>query len=171
MEKKEDMEKIYYQNGINYFDFRPNNYMNTVFKGKTYDDINSNKCRMFGFPIRYGSKIKAGDIVLIDEYCEAFPFKDIGKVDLPDSCEIVGIAISTFYTGDEKQLESVLVNSINILLLHKEIETDFEITEKDVCGPCYIKPDGTVTKDGSYTFAGQITGLENEQVYVSINLE
>lgn len=150
------------------------NYRNACFKGKLFDEINNYTGKMFCFPVREDARIKDGDLVLIDNYCEAYPFNMFEKMDEDTRIfsELVGIAKCTVHMDNRANTEVVFVRNCEELRIKNCADPDNKITDEDICAPCYLDADGTVTRDGLNAFAGQIMSInEDKTVSVFVNLD
>lgn len=176
-EPKETLEQtkvaLYEKNWENFFDNHIFNYKTSHFKGKFFDAINNSFGKTYCFPVHSGVHIETGDIVVLDNYCEAYPVDLLDTFDEEDAIvsEIIGVAIGVAYLSDAYTKEVVFVHSCTFIEFKNTAWTDCRITEQDICGPCYLENPFTVTKDGNHPMAGQIVSIDKDIVKVYVNLE
>ncbi len=150
------------------------NHLCASVKGRLYDEINSYQGRVFCYPVRNDTDINAGDIVMLDRYCEAFPLGDFFEMDKEEYIysQLIGYAAVTAYADPKCSQKVVFVKECCVFKFENTHEAEYAICPSDVGSPCYLEDPCTVTKDdGSAAFAGQIMGVEEDNaVYVYVNL-
>ncbi|MCI8862114.1 MAG: hypothetical protein HFI20_06450 [Lachnospiraceae bacterium] len=146
------------------------NHLGASIKGRIYDQINSYKGKVFCYPVRDDADIKPGDIVMLDRYCEAFPLGMFFEMDKEEYIysQLIGQAVVTAYANQCQKM--VFVRECCVFKFDNTLVKENVITPNDVGSPCYLEDPFTVTKDDDFAFAGQITGIEEKNVYVYVTL-
>lgn len=149
----------------------PMNYRNVGGWGKFYDELNNMNGRTLAFPVRKGEMINTGDTVMIDKQCEAYPISRYGELanDEKFLSEIVGTAwFSAKVEGQDRTI--VFVREVSVLKMKNSSDPEYKIVDEDACSPCYVEDSNTVTKSFEGAFAGQIMGVENDEVFIHVRL-
>lgn len=155
----------------NFLDAHPKNYLNAGEWGKFFHELNNMNGRTLVFPVRKGEVINTGDTVLIDSQCEAYPISRYDTLDNDEKflSEIVGTAwFSAKVEGQDRTI--VFVRDVSVLKMKNSSDPEHKIVDEDICSPCYVEDSNTVTKSFEGAFAGQIMGIENDEVFIHVRL-
>lgn len=160
------------ENWKEYLTNHPFNYRAACVKGEIFDKINSYQGKMYCFPIKFGCNVKEGDIVMLNQYCEAFALDDIFCVPYEEwiMSEIVGKAELLIYMSNGHGI--VFVKEFNIYKFANSSNPELAVTHDDMCNVCYLESQETVCRNNTKPkpFAGQIIGLEEDVVLVLVSL-
>lgn len=146
------------------------NYRSACVKGEMFDKINSYQGKLYCFPVKEGCSIKAGDIALLNQYCEAFAINDSS---VPEEewtmSEIVGTV--DFTTKLHNGQDIIFIREMAVLEFVNSSDSDLALTQGSVCNACYLEDSHTVCNDTLKPFAGQIMSIEGDIVKVFVSLE
>ncbi|MCX4378259.1 MAG: hypothetical protein OSJ61_19120 [Lachnospiraceae bacterium] len=158
------------QNWKEYLTNHPFNYRAACVKGEIFDKINSYPGKMHCFPIKFGCNVKERDIVMLNQYCEAFALDDRYSVSYGEwiMSEIVGTAELLIYMSNGQGI--VFVKGMNVLKFTNSSEPELAVTPDDRYNACYLYDQETVCRDDTQPFAGQVMGIEGDAVFVFVNL-
>lgn len=146
------------------------NYRSACVKGEIFDKINSYQGKLYCFPVKEGCIVKAGDVALLNQCCEAFAINDsnVPEDELTMS-EIVGTVefAVKLYNGQD----IIFVREMAVLEFVNSSDPDLTLTQGNVCNACYLEDSHTVCNDTLKPFAGQIMSIEGDIVKVFVSLE
>ncbi len=158
------------ENWKEYLTNHPFNYRSACVKGEIFDKINSYQGKMYCFPLKFGCNVKEGDIVMLNQYCEAFALDDRYSVSYEEwiMSEIVGTAELLIYMNNGHGI--VFVKEVSAFEFANSSDSKFAVTHEDICSACYLADQETVCKDDMQPFAGQVMGIEGDTVFVFVSL-
>lgn len=158
------------QNWKEYLTNRPFNFRSACVKGEIFDKINSYQGKMYCFPIKCGCNVKKGDIVMLNQYCEAFALDALFCVPYEEwiMSEIVGTAELLIYMSNGHGI--VFVKEVSAYKFANSSNPKFAVTHDDICNACYLEDQVTVCRDDTKPFVGQIMGIEEDAVLVFVDL-
>ncbi|MDE6052402.1 MAG: hypothetical protein K2G55_01280 [Lachnospiraceae bacterium] len=158
------------ENWKEYLTNHPFNYKGACVKGEIFDKINSYQGKMYCFPIKYGCNIEDGNIVMLNQYCEAFAIEDRCSISYEEwiMSEIIGTAELLIYMSNGQGI--VFVKDFSVFEFANSSDPEFAVTHDDICKACYLEDPDTVCMDDLQPFAGQIMGIEGDTVYVFVSL-
>lgn len=146
------------------------NYRSVCVKGEIFDKINTYQGKLYCFPVKEGCSVKAGDIALLNQYCEAYAINDSSVTGEEwIMSEIVGTVylVARLHNGHD----IMFVREMAVFEFVNSPNPDLAITPDDVCNACYLEDSDTVCRNTLKPFAGQIMSVEGDIVRVFVSLE
>lgn len=164
------------ENWKDYLTNHPFNHRVARVKGEIFDKINSYQGKMYCFPVKLGCSVKDGDIVMLNQYCEAYAIEDHYNVSYEEwiMSEIIGTAELLIYMSNGHGI--VFVKECNVFEFTNSSDPKHAVTRDDICKACYLEdPEDSdiVCMNSLRPFAGQIMGIEGDtvSVFVSLNIK